>query len=227
MTDSTNTLPKKIALGSLLIAVAGCSFLIYSMPLKDVLNQSYQIKSWLAVTGYAAPAVFTLAAALLTAIGMPRLLLCSLAGVIFGFTWGFVWSHFGTLLGAYGTFIFARWSGREYVQQKFPKIIALSQATQARGWRSVLFMRQLPISGLYNDILLGMSTVSHCDFWIGSALGFLPLGVTATLVGAGAIQADVSHLAQYLGIAAGAFFLLTVSLKWILAQRQRKNPTMS
>ena len=226
MAESTNRLSKKLAIGSLLIVVVGCSFLIYSMPLKDVLNQSQQIKSWLAETGYAAPAVFTLSAALLTAIGMPRLLLCSLAGVIFGFTWGFVWSHFGTLLGAYGTFIFARWSGREYVQQKFPKIIALSQATQARGWRSVLFMRQLPISGLYNDILLGMSTVSHCDFWIGSALGFLPLGVTATLVGAGAIQADISHLAQYMGIATVAFFILTLSLKWILAQRQRKSMSL-
>ncbi|MDD1628662.1 MAG: TVP38/TMEM64 family protein, partial [Methylococcaceae bacterium] len=134
MTDSRNTLSKKIAIGSLLIAVVGCSLLIYAMPLKDVLNQSHQIKSWLAVTGYAAPAVFTLAAALLTAVGMPRLLLCSLAGIVFGFTWGFVWSHFGTLLGAYGTFIFARWSGRDYVQQKFPKIIALSQSTHARGW---------------------------------------------------------------------------------------------
>lgn len=224
MVESTNTLSKKLAIGSLLIAVIGCSLLIYSLPLKDVLNRSHEIKSWLAVTGYAAPAVFTLAAALLTAIGMPRLLLCSLAGVVFGFTWGFVLSHFGTVLGAYMTFIFARWSGREFVQKKFPRIIALSQATQARGWRSVLFMRQLPISGLYNDILLGVSTVSHWDFWIGSALGFLPLGVTATLIGAGAIQADLSHLAQYVGIAAGAFLLLTLSLKWILAQRQGKSP---
>lgn len=223
MAESTNILSKKVAIAALLIAVVGCSLLIYAMPLKDLLNQSYQIKLLLAETGYAAPAVFTLSAALLTAIGMPRLLLCTLAGVIFGFSWGFVWSHFGTLLGAYGTFIFARWSGREYVLQKFPKIIALSQSSHARGWRSVLFMRQLPISGLYNDILLGMSSVSHCDFWIGSALGFLPLGVTATLVGAGAIQADVAHLAQYVGIATVAFFLLTLSLKWILAQRQRKN----
>ncbi|MDD5411873.1 MAG: VTT domain-containing protein [Methylobacter sp.] len=227
MADSTNTWSKKIAIGSLLIAVVAGSLIIYSMPLKEVLNQSHQIKSWLAETGYAAPAVFTLAAALLTAIGIPRLLLCSLAGVVFGFTWGFVWSHFGTLLGAYGTFIFARWSGREYVQEKFPKIIALSQSTQARGWRSVLFMRQLPISGLYNDILLGLSAVSHCDFWIGSALGFLPLGVTATLIGAGVIQDDMSHLAQYLGIGACAFFLLTLSLKWILAQRQRKSQIIS
>ncbi|MFZ2169521.1 MAG: VTT domain-containing protein [Methylococcaceae bacterium] len=193
------------------------------MPLKDVLKQSFQIKLWLSETGYAAPAVFILAAALLTSVGMPRLLLCTLAGMVFGFSWGFVWSHIGTVLGAYLPFIFARWSGREFVQQKFPKITALSNSTQARGWRYVLFMRQLPISGLYNDILLGLSAVSHCDFWIGTALGFLPLGVTATLIGAGALQADISHLARYLGIAACAFFILTLSLKWILAQMQRRN----
>jgi uncharacterized membrane protein YdjX (TVP38/TMEM64 family) len=220
---SKNTLSQKIALGLLLAVVIGCSFLIYSMPLKDLLNQGQQVKSWLAETGYAAPAVFTLAAALLTALGMPRLLLCSLAGMVFGFAWGFVWSHLGTVLGAYGTFIFARWSGREFVQQKFPRIIALSKSNQARGWRSVLFMRQLPISGLYNDILLGLSSVSHADFWIGTALGFLPLGVTATLIGAGVLQADLAHLGQYLAIAACAFFFLTWSLKWILAQMQRKN----
>jgi hypothetical protein len=33
----------------------------------------------------------------------------------------------------------------------------------------------------------------------------------------------LSHIAQYIGIAAGAFFLLTLLLKWILAQRQRKS----
>ncbi|MCX7097242.1 MAG: VTT domain-containing protein [Methylococcales bacterium] len=222
MAKPTTAWSKKIAMGLLLVLVLACSFLIYSLPLKELLNQTPQIKTWLAETGYAAPAVFTLVAAMLTAVGMPRLLLCSLAGILFGFAWGVVLSHFGTVLGAYGTFVFARWSGREYVQQKFPKISALSHSSQAKGWQSVLFMRQLPISGLYNDILMGLSSVSHLDFWIGTLLGFLPLGVTATLVGAGAIQADMAHLAQYLAIAAVAFFLLTMSLKWALAQRQRK-----
>jgi uncharacterized membrane protein YdjX (TVP38/TMEM64 family) len=222
MADSTNKMSKTIAIGSLLIAVIACSLLIYITPLKDVLNQSHQIKSWLAATGHAAPALFTLATALLTAIGMPRLLLCTLAGAVFGFEWGFVWSHLGTLLGAYSTFIFSRWSGRDYVQRKFPTINALSESSHVRGWRSVLFIRQLPISGLYNDILLGISSVSHCDFWIGSTLGFLPLGATATLVGAGVIQADIFHLSQYLGVAAVTFFLLTWSLKRLLTQRQKK-----
>ncbi len=211
----------------LLVVVVVCSYVIYSVPLKEILNQSYIIKQWLSSTGYAAPVIFTLGSALLTTIGMPRLLLCTLAGMVFGFNWGFALSHFGTVLGAYGAFVFARWSGREYVLKKFPKIMAMSQSSQAQGWQSVLLVRQLPISGLYNDILLGMSSVSHLDFWIGTFIGFLPLGVTATLVGAGAIQADISHLAQYLAIAASAFFLLTIILKWLLAQRQRKSVDLS
>jgi len=225
--DSRIKLSQKIAMLILLVIVVVCSYVIYAVPLKEVLNQSYQIKARLAEAGYAGPVIFTLGAAFLTAIGMPRLLLCTLAGIIFGFNWGVALSHFGTVLGAYGAFVFARWSGRDYVHKKFPKIIALSQSTQAQGWQSVLFVRQLPISGLYNDILLGMSAVSHTDFWIGTFIGFLPLGVTATLVGAGAIQADISHLAQYLAIAACAFFGLTMVLKWLIAQRQRKNVSLS
>lgn len=226
MVNSRNTLSKKLAICSLVFVVIACSFLIYSMPLKDLLNQSQQIKSWLATTGYAAPAIFTFAAAALTAVGMPRLIFCTLGGVVFGFTWGFLLSHFGTLFGAYIIFIFARWSGRDYVQHKFPRIISLSNSSQANGWRSVLFMRQLPISGLYNDILLGLSKVSHTDFWIGSFLGFLPLGVTASLIGAGAIQANLSELGLYLALATCAFFILTLSLKWVLTQIQRKSPSL-
>jgi len=223
--NSQNTLSKKLAMISLFIIVIACTYLLYTLPLKELLNQSQQIKSWLVSTGYAAPLIFTLAAALLTVVGMPRLIFCTLAGAVFGFTWGFIFSHLGTLFGAYLTFIFARWSGREYVQAKFPKIIALSNSTQAKGWSSVLMMRQLPISGLYNDILLGLSEVSHTDFWIGSFLGFLPLGITATLIGAGSIQANLAELGQYLAIATCVFFVLTLSLKKILAQFQRKNPS--
>ena len=69
----------------LLIVVVVCSYIIYAVPLKEVLNQSYQIKARLAEAGYAGPIIFTLGAALLTTIGMPRLLLCTLAVIIFGF----------------------------------------------------------------------------------------------------------------------------------------------
>jgi uncharacterized membrane protein YdjX (TVP38/TMEM64 family) len=223
--DSKNTLSNKLAVYALIFAVIACSVLVYFVPIKDLLKQSLLIKSWLATTGYAAPAIFALATIALTALGMPRLIFCTLGGMVFGFSSGFLLSHFGSLFGAYAIFIFARWSGRDYVQHKFPKIIALSNSSHANGWRSVLFMRQLPISGLYNDILLGLSKISHADFWIGSFIGFLPLGVTASLIGAGAIKANLSEIGMYIALATCAFFMLTLSLKWLLTQIQRKNPS--
>lgn len=179
-----------------------------------------EVKVQLAATGIAAPVVFVAVSAVLTGLGAPRLLFCSLAGWSFGFAWGFVLSHLGTLLGAYGVFLLARRSAPERLLQKYPKLGTVTVPI-GKGWWSVLWVRQLPISGLYNDILLGWSPVSHRDFWIGSALGFLPLGVTATLMGAGAIRADLGQLGTYCALAAGAFFLLSFSLKWVTARRGR------
>lgn len=214
--------PKAIGLFLLLFVIVAGSYLLVHLSVKDVLNQEQQIKHLLFSTGYASPLIFTVFVALFTAIGIPRLLFCTLAGFIFGFSWGFVWSHLGTLLGAYLTFVFARWSGRDFVEHKLPKIAALSNSNQAQGWQSVLIMRQLPISGLYNDILLGLSKVSHSDFWIGSFLGFIPLGVTATLVGAGVLQMNLHEVAKYLGLTTCAFLLLSFSLKMFVNQLQRK-----
>jgi uncharacterized membrane protein YdjX (TVP38/TMEM64 family) len=197
VTESETTFSRKVTVSILLLFLVACSFLAYSSLLQDLLSQDLQIKSLLAATGAAAPIVFVLATAMLTAVGMPRLIFCSVAGAIFGFSWGFVWSQLGTLLGAYSIFLFARWSGRAYIQQWFPKIESWSKPIGQKGWLSVLLIRQLPVGGLYNDILLGLSTVRSIDFWIGSAIGFLPLGVTATLVGAGVVNADLSQIAHY------------------------------
>ena len=48
----------------LLVIVVVCSYVIYAVPLKEVLNQSYQIKARLAEAGYAGPVIFTLGAVL-------------------------------------------------------------------------------------------------------------------------------------------------------------------
>ena len=214
---------KILALLLLILLMAGSAYILSVVPYKDLLNQSYQIKQALAELGYSAPLIFLLATTLFTALGVPRLLFCTLAGIVFGFEWGIVISHLGTILGAYITFAFARWAGREWVQKRFPKITTLAQSSKVSGWHSVLLMRQLPITGLYNSILLGLSSVSHWHFWVGTFIGFLPLGITATLIGAGVIQADLVSLGKYLAIAACAFYILPLLLKWFLAQWRQKN----
>ena len=213
---------KIVAILLLILLMILSGFILYAFSVKDFLNQSHQIKYGLAETSFAAPIIYLFSTAILTALGVPRLLFCSLAGIIFGFELGAFLSHVGTIMGAYMTFALARWAGREVVQKKLPKVIALAQSSQLSGWYSVFLMRQLPISGLYNSILLGLSTVSHVDFWIGTFMGFLPLGVTATLIGAGVIQADLTSIGKYLAIAACSFYLLPILIKGLLAQWRSK-----
>ncbi|MGE5320807.1 MAG: hypothetical protein ACM3KD_11545, partial [Hyphomicrobiaceae bacterium] len=99
--------------GVVLFAIAICA-LVYLTPLRSWLADGQVIKHELASFGLAAPLVFAACCAGLLAIGMPRLLLCSLGGMIFGFAWGLLWTQLGTVLGAYGTFLFVRWRGRDY-----------------------------------------------------------------------------------------------------------------
>lgn len=218
MTQGTKTASKAHTLGLSALLLAACLPLVFAAPLADWPAKVQQMKFWFADIGDAAPLVFTLGAALFTAVGMPRLVFCTLGGVLFGFTWGFIWSHLGTLLGAYGAFLFARRTARGYLLARYPRLKELSAKIEGSGWWSVVLIRQMPISGLYNDFLLALSPVRHCDFWIGTTLGFLPLGVTATLAGAGVMQADLSSLTRYLAAAAVSFLLLSLCWKWLVVR---------
>lgn len=203
------------------LLLIGCLPLVFAAPLADWPQHVQQVKFWFAGVGDGAPVIFMLGAALFTALGMPRLVFCALGGVLFGFTWGFVWSHLGTLLGAYGAFLFARHTARGYLLKKYPRLQSLTAKVQGTGWWSVVLIRQMPISGLYNDFLLALTPVRHSDFWIGTALGFLPLGVTTTLVGAGMMQTDVATLARYFTGAAVSYVVLSLVWKWLVAKARK------
>jgi uncharacterized membrane protein YdjX (TVP38/TMEM64 family) len=185
---------------------------IYFTPVKSWLAQGQLIKDELALFGLGAPVVFVLGSAVLTAVGVPRLLVCSLGGMIFGFAWGLLWTQIGSLLGCYATFLFIRWRGPGYTLQHFPRLRRFSQTVGQRGILSVLVIRQLPMNGFYNTVFLGLTPVSHSHFLVGSLLGFLPLGVTSCLLGAGLIQQDIVKGVQY-GVLA---FMCSVLLAYLL-----------
>ncbi len=194
--------------------------LVLTLPWKDWMQYGALLRATFAQLGLWSPPVFVLATAIGTSFGMPRLVFCLVAGWLFGFEAGFAWSQLGSLLGAYALFVLARHTRPETLLEKYPKLRALSSPAGS-GWFSVLIVRQLPLAGLYNDILLAWSPVSHRDFWIGSFIGFLPLGVTASLIGAGAIQADLGQMAVYMAVATGLFLVLSVLLKWVIKRKSR------
>ena len=213
--------PLRKLLRPLILGFVFCLPLVLAAVFRDWQHYVDDIRPWFDSVGMAAPAVFTLTATLLTAIGMPRLIFCALGGMLFGGAWGFLWSHLGTVLGAYLAFVVARSTSRDYLLARYPRLQILAGKIRDQSWWSVILVRQMPISGLYNDILLALSPVSHSAFWAGTILGFLPLGVTATLIGSGMMQADIGHMTAYLASAAVALLGLGTVWNW-LAARARK-----
>jgi uncharacterized membrane protein YdjX (TVP38/TMEM64 family) len=214
------------AIGLGLILALGLA--VFFLPLKSWMSEGQAIKAQLDGFGLAAPLVFVAGSALLAAIGAPRLVLCSLAGLLFGVSRGLLWSQLGTLLGAYGTFLAVRTFGREAILRRYPKLDRYSERIRGRGLLAVLLIRQLPMNGFHNNLLLGLSPVGHRDFLLGSLLGYLPLGVTAVLIGAGAVQTDPSRLIQYATAALAAFLLLGFLLKqWVGLARRAGPPPLS
>jgi len=192
--------------------VLGLGVVAYFTPLKAWLGQGEAIKSQLDGFGIAAPGIFTAGTALLTALGTPRLLLCSLGGVVFGFAWGLAWALAGTLLGSYALFLAVRWKGRDYTLNRCPRLRGLAHNLQRRGVLSVALVRQIPLNCFYNTVLLGLAPVSHRDFLLGSLLGFLPLALTACLLGAGLIQGDWLQGVQYLSLGLACSVILGPAL---------------
>lgn len=211
--DAPSMIKKGAALGLGLLLLA--SPLILTLPWNDWMRYGHRLRWLVTELGPWAGMLLALSTALGTALGLPRLIFCVMGGWLLGFEAGFGWSHMGSLAGAYALFLIARHTRPETLIHKYPKLAALSRPA-GKGWFSVLVVRQLPLAGLYNDILLAWSPVSHRDFWIGSFIGFLPLGITASLVGAGAIQTNLQEAGRYLGYATVAFLILTFGTKWLV-----------
>jgi uncharacterized membrane protein YdjX (TVP38/TMEM64 family) len=104
---------------SMIVLTLGLAWLT---PLRSLFSEPQKISEELRALGPVAPLVFTLSVALLVTLGVPRLILCAAGGLTFGFLQGLLWSQVGTLIGSYGTFLFARWSGRDYLLQRFPSL---------------------------------------------------------------------------------------------------------
>ncbi len=204
--------------GGIFMVMVGLVIAVYQTPLGEWLADGEIIKAQLAQFGSAAPLVYTLATAILVAAGTPRLVLCSLGGMAFGFAWGLIWSQIGSLLGSYVIFLFIRWRGINFTLHHFPRLRGFSQRMENKGWLSVVILRQLPLNGFYNNALLGVTSVSHGNFLLGSLLGFLPLGIPASLLGAGLIQRDFLKGMQYITFG----FACSVLLGFILNRQINK-----
>jgi uncharacterized membrane protein YdjX (TVP38/TMEM64 family) len=196
------------------LLLAGSALIIFLPSVREQFGHIHELSAYLRSFGWAAPLVFIFAVAGLVAVGVPRLLLCPIGGMAFGFWKGLLFAQFGTMLGFYVTFLFVRWSGRDIILRKWPRLSRYTGVSRRKGIVTVLLIRQLPITGFYVNLLLGLMPLSHGDFLLGTMVGILPAAVPATLFGSGAVNfsSDESKLYTLVAIAAG------IAL-WLLAGR--------
>ena len=195
----------------LLLAVG--LILVYLTPLKDILDQARDLSIKLQNAGPSAPLIYTLAVTLLVAAGCPRLWLCPLGGLAFGFWEGLLWTQTGSLAGSYLAFLFFRWAGRDWAITTRPRFSRLAQMIERGGIGSVIIIRQLPLPGLSSNIILALAGVGQGAFLLGSAVGHLPAAIPATLAGSGLAQASLTQSLAYILAAAVIFTGLALTVR--------------
>jgi uncharacterized membrane protein YdjX (TVP38/TMEM64 family) len=197
------------ALVLLAILLSGL-LIVYLSPLRQYLGDIREINARLSQAGMAAPLLYTLGVFVLVMFGFPRLALCPLGGMAFGFFWGLFWSQLGTLLGAYAQFLFMRWGGRDFMLRRRPAISFLTQLFEKRGIPTVILMRQVPIANILGNLVLVLMRVRHIDFLVGTAIGIIPAAVPSTLIGTGIIQESFGKSFMYITTA-----IILLALIWL------------
>lgn len=192
---------------------------LFFTPLRDVLHRIQEISDRLQAMGWTAPLLFVPAVAGLVLVGIPRLLLCPIGGMAFGFLPGLLWTQAGTIIGFYLTFLFVRKTGRELFHRRRdgegrPEPKKMARFFEQGGILAVFLVRQMPLAGFYINILLGFSPVKHRDFLVGTLFGILPEAVPATLIGAGLLSVSPQACTRYILIAVAGLVLVWTGLGW-------------
>src|SRR5512147_2079051 len=90
----------------MMLAVVAAAFaLVYFTPARKYLGNIQSVKYWLLSLGWVAPAAWMGIVFVLVAAAMPRLLLCPIGGLAFGFSRGLLWTQVATLGGYYALFL--------------------------------------------------------------------------------------------------------------------------
>jgi len=190
-----------IKAGLMIVFLIAGLILIFFSPLRDYLGHYREITVRLGEMGGYAPLFFICGVAVLVFFGVPRLLLCPIGGMAFGFFGGLLWTQIGTLLGFYAAFLFIRWGGRDLVISFAPKLDRLSKRFKRGGLPAVILIRQLPVNGFFTNLLLGLMPISHVHYLLGTTIGILPEAIPCTMIGSGAAQMSFGRGASYMTVA--------------------------
>lgn len=200
--------------------VVGVLVAVHLSPIGAHLRSGPELRDRIRGMGALAPLVFMAAVAGLTAVGVPRLLFCVLAGATFGFAAGLLWVQVGTFFGYYVTFLLARWVGRDFVLRHARKLGRFARLLDRQSVWTVIMLRTLPMHGGLTNVFLGISSVGHVQFLVGTLVGTTLEAVAFTLIGSGVVQESFGAAMPYVGGALGVLVAAWLVLGSYLRRRR-------
>lgn len=205
---------------ALLVVALGVFALLYLTPVGSLVGDIQQLRTVLDGDDLWAETTFLGLVVGLIALGMPRLMFYALGGLAFGFWEGFLLAQVGALAGSYLTFRAVRAGGRGWLMSRYGNHRFVSQILKVRSSiKSIILIRQLPISSVMINSGLALSQISDQVFLLGSFIGFLPQGVIACLIASGI--ADAQAL-EGLGKLIGAGVVLVAGILLLRHWKSRK-----
>lgn len=175
-----------------------------------------RIEGWVDAAGAAAPVAFVLLYALFTLFPVPKNLLSTLGGLLFGMAWGLslVWG--GAMLGAVVAFGVGRLLGREAVEAMTGARVARVDQTLARhGLLSVIAVRLVPVLPFtVINYTAGLTALPFRAYLLGTAVGILP--GTVAFVALGAFATDLRSWPIFAAVTA----LILLSVAGVLGARK-------
>jgi len=182
---------KALLLAALLITVLA---MVRFSPLGEYLKVSNikALQQELAEFGALAPLVFLIGGAVVIMIGVPRSVVSILGGLVFGIWGGILLALMAALLGSTFIFLLTKWLGRPLFRQKVGEYLkVLENHTKTDGFLMVIIMRQLPLTSLLINVLIGLTSISMGIFLLGSIVGLLPETIIFALFGSSLQQSFV------------------------------------
>lgn len=157
-------------------------------------------------------AVYFVIYVLTTALSLPGATILTLgAGAVFGLGWGLLLASFASSLGAFLSFLSARFILRDWVQDTFgERLKAINRGVERDGAFYLLSLRLVPLFPFFViNLVMGLTKIKSWTFYWVSQLGML-LG-TAVYVNAGTQLAQISGLGDVVSVdLIGAFVLLGI-----------------
>ncbi|MDB8805987.1 TVP38/TMEM64 family protein [Romboutsia sp. 1001216sp1] len=171
----------------------------------------YTIKEYVKTFGVLAPFIYIVMFSLVPLTFFPDSVLAISAGLIFGFSKGYIYTTIGALIGASIAFFIARYLGKEIIKRKSSdKLEKIERLIEKNGFYIIFLLRLIPLFPF--DVIsygAGITNVKYKDFILSTLFGTIP-GI-AVFTNIGATSLNIKSTSFYISIAL-LVLLFTVSI---------------